>query len=282
LLVLRIFFNMKSPTGIGLRSPHFEKIEVSRPELGFFEVISENHMTGFGRHRWIIEKLRPDYDFAFHGVSLNLGSPDDLSQRYLESLKSFISDFQPFIVSDHLCWSGAHSHSWFDLLPLPFTQVVLERIVERISRVQDFLGRRIAIENISTYLQFKTNEMTEVEFTRAILEKADCDLLLDINNVHINSSNHSFDPYSYLKSLPVDRVKQIHLAGHEDRGSFLFDTHDRAVSSSVWKLYEYFVSSFGIRPSLLEWDSEIPSLEEILKEAHKMEISYQRNHEIST
>lgn len=124
--------------------------------------------------------------------------------------------------------------------------------------------------------------MTEVEFTRAILEKADCDLLLDINNVHINSSNHSFDPYSYLKSLPVDRVKQIHLAGHEDRGSFLFDTHDRAVSSSVWKLYEYFVSSFGIRPSLLEWDSEIPSLEEILKEAHKMEISYQRNHEIST
>lgn len=259
---------MNKFSGIGLRSPYFEEILNMKPQLGFFEVISENFMTGHGKHRFVLETLRADYPFSFHGLSLNIGSTAEISEDYLLELKRFISDFDPFVVSDHFCWAGAHARTWYDLFPVPRTEESLNHIVKRIVRVQEKLGRQLAFENISSYLEFKTNEISEPEFLVEICEQADCHLLLDINNVYVNSVNHDFDARNFLNQIPVERVKQIHLAGHEDRGSFLYDTHDQEVCDEVWQLYEYFIERAGAIPTLIERDEKFPPLAEILKEAN--------------
>ncbi len=255
--------------GVGLRSPHFPLVIDGSARADWFEVISENYMIRGGRPLKILEKARELAPIALHGVSMNLGGSDPLREDYLGELDSLIRCFEPAWVSDHLCWVAIDGRFAHDLLPLPYTEETLMHVADRIRRVQDRLGRRILIENVSSYLTYAHSTMPEWTFLSAIAEQADCGILLDVNNVFVSAVNHGFDPVEYLRGVPIDRVGQFHLAGHSNAGTHLVDTHDHPVSPAVWKLYGEAVRRFGRVSTLIERDDNIPPFGELIAEADK-------------
>lgn len=260
---------MASRHGIGLRTPHVAQLLEGALPVGLFEAITENHLGRGGRAAGVLERIRKDADLVFHGVSMSLGGGDEFPAEYLNGLEALVQRFQPLWVGDHLCFSGAHGLSGHDLWPVPFTEATVEHFVRRIGQVQDRLGRRLVLENVSSYLELHESELTEAEFVREVAERADCELLLDLNNVWVNAKNHGFDPYAYVRSLPSKRIRQLHLAGHQDMGTHLFDTHDGPVCDDVWKLYEACVEAHGPIATIIEWDEQLPLLERVVEEARR-------------
>lgn len=261
--------------GLGLRSVHYGHILQHKPRVPFFEIISENYMGtaagAGGRPRRMLERIRADYPIVMHGVSMSIGSVDPLDTDYLKKLKKLADEVEPLWISDHFCWTGAHGENLHDLLPLPYTEETVRHVSERIMRVQDFLGRRMLLENLSSYVAFEHSQMTEWECLAAVAERADCLFLLDVNNIHVSAVNHGFDGRDYLNGIPVNRVRQMHLAGYSDMGTHLLDTHDHAVSDPVWTLYQAAVERFGRVPTMIEWDDNIPPFEGLHAEAKKAE-----------
>jgi uncharacterized protein (UPF0276 family) len=255
--------------GVGLRHQHFDLIEQGIAHADWFEVISENFMIPGGRPLEILERARAIAPVVFHGVSMNLGGTDPLNEAHLKQLSELIHRYQPAWISDHLCWTAVGGYYTHDLLPLPFSEEAIRNSVTRIRRVQERLGRHILVENISSYLTFRHSQMLEWIFLEAIAEMADCGILLDVNNLYVNSVNHGFDPFEYLRYMPRHRIHQIHLAGHSIAGRLLIDTHDHPVPLPVWDLYREAVSLFGGVPTLVEWDDQIPAFEILLAEAEK-------------
>ena len=262
--------------GMGLRSQHYPVITESWPRLDWFEAISENYMDTGGRPLHVLEKVRRHYPVALHGTALSIGSTDPLNHRYLERLKTLADRIDPFIVSDHLCWSGTEGEQLHDLLPLPLTEEALRHVVSRVHKVQETLGRPILLENVSTYVTFRHSTMTEWDFLTEVSKRSGCGILLDVNNLYVNSVNHRFDPMEFLKAIPGAQVGQIHLAGHTDRGDFLFDTHSRPIIDRVWSLYDEAMKRFGQVSTLVEWDENIPSFEELNAEVERAKTIYQK------
>ena len=244
--------------GIGLRTVHFPYLLQHRPPVDWFEIISENFMDSGGRPRHVLDQLANQYQFVMHGVSMSIGSADPLNFGYLRRLKSLADDIRAKWVSDHVCWTGVAGRNSHDLLPLPYNDPTLKHVVERIRIVQDVLERPLVLENPSSYVTFTASTMTEAEFISRMADDANCGLLLDVNNVYVSSRNHGFDPIEYLRSIPADRVVQVHLAGHTNCGTHLIDTHDGPVIDPVWELYRYAHELTGGVSTLLEWDARIP------------------------
>jgi uncharacterized protein (UPF0276 family) len=253
--------------GLGLRAPHYSQIVESRPQVSWFEILSENFMVPGGRPLHWLDRIRADYPIVMHGVSLSIGSTDPLDEHHLAALQRLQRRVQPVWISDHLCWTGVAGGNLHDLLPLPYHEAVLPHVVERVGRVQDRLGSRILLENASTYVSYESSQLTEWDFLAEVARRADCLILLDVNNVYVNSVNHEFDPLVYLDAIPVARVQQIHLAGHERRDDGLIvDTHDAPVAEAVWSLYEHARRRFGDVATMIERDSNIPPLAELVAE----------------
>jgi uncharacterized protein len=255
--------------GIGLRPKHYPQLWDGTARVDWFEVISENYMVAGGRPLAALERARGLAPVVLHGVSLSLGSTDPLDEPYLTALRALITRCEPAWISDHLCWSSVGGHYAHDLLPLPYTEEALAHVVRRVVAVQERLGRRILVENVSSYLTYAHSTLSEWEFLGALAERADCGLLLDVNNVYVSAANHGFDAGAYLAGLPADRVGQIHLAGHTDLGAYLFDTHDGPVIEPVWELYRQAVRRFGRVSTLVEWDDRIPALDVVCAEAER-------------
>jgi uncharacterized protein (UPF0276 family) len=247
-----------SGCGVGLRREHYQHVLDERPRVLWFEVISENFMVPGGRPRHVLERVRGDYPVALHGVSLSLGSAEPVDPEHLRRLEDLVNWVEPSLVSDHLCWTQLGGHNSHDLLPLPFTEEAVRTTARNIRRVQETLGRRILIENVSSYVRFRESEMEEWDFLGAVAREADCDILLDVNNVYVNARNFGFDPVRYLAAVPATRVRQFHLAGHEDHGHVVIDTHDQPVCDTVWTLFRHAVERFGPVPTLIERDANVP------------------------
>jgi len=256
-------------SGIGLRPAHYRDMLARRPPLAFLEVHSENYFGAGGPPHHYLENLRADYPLSLHGVSLSLGSTDPLDHAHLLKLKALAVRYQPELVSDHLCWTSADGLHTHDLLPLPFTEEVIRHVAARIRQVQDVLERRLLVENATGYVEFAASNMSEWAFVRAVVEEADCDLLLDVNNVYVNAINLSFDPLTYIEAMPAERIKEIHLAGfdYDEHADCLVDTHGKPVRTPVWDLYRDTIARIGPRPTLIEWDTDIPPLDTLLGEA---------------
>jgi uncharacterized protein (UPF0276 family) len=253
--------------GVGLRIPHYRKLLDQLPSIDWFEIISENFMVEGGKPLYFLDQFRSHYPLVMHGVSLSLGSEVPLDRDYLGRLKALARRVNPPWISDHLCWTGVPGANLHDLLPLPYTEEVVRRVAERVREVQDFLEIRFAVENVSSYLSYSSSTMTEWEFVREICERADCALLFDVNNVYVSSYNHGFDAEAYVDGIPHERVVQMHLAGHTDRGRYKLDTHSDHVASAVWDLYRRACRRIGPCSTLSEWDDDIPELEVLLSEA---------------
>ena len=252
--------------GLGLRPAHYAALLETRAPLEWLEIISENFMVDGGKPMAMLDRLRADYPMAMHGVALSIGSTDALDRDYLKKLKALADRVDPLWISDHFCWTGVGGHNAHDLLPLPYTEEAVRLLVSRIGQVQHELGRRLVLENVSSYLGYAVSEMTEWDFIRTVAEEADCLLLLDVNNVYVSSVNHGFDPLDYLAGIPAARVQQIHLAGHSAHDDHLVDTHDQPVCEAVWALYEHAGRLFGEVATMIERDDNIPDLPELLTE----------------
>ncbi len=263
--------NNRFGCGLGLRREHYDEVLRQRPSVAFFELISENFMVEGGRPRHVLDRVGADYPLALHGVSASLGSAEPLDADYLARLARLVEYVDPVIVSDHLCWTRLGAHNSHDLLPLPFTDETVRFTAAKIRLLQEALGRRILVENVSTYLRFSGSPLTEWDFVAAVAEEADCGILLDINNIYVNARNHGFDPEGYLAALPARRIGQYHLAGHQDHGSHVLDTHDQPVVDAVWDLFRSAVRRFGPRPTIIERDDNIPPFETLLAEARLAE-----------
>lgn len=263
--------------GVGLRPVHYsdvlERASKSRSsaDLGvdWFEILSENYMIDGGRPLRMLDEIAQLVPVVMHGVSLNIGSVDPLDARYLDELANLADRVQPRWISDHLCWTGVGQHNLHDLMPLPYTEEAIGHVAERVARVQDRLGRRIALENVSSYLTYCADALSEWEFLVAVAEKADCGILLDVNNVFVSAHNHGFDAHEYIDAMPGERVFQIHLAGHSEAGPMLIDTHDHPIRNEVWALYEHALDRLGPVSTLIEWDDQIPPYDELLCEVRK-------------
>lgn len=274
---------VKPAAGIGLRHPHYREMLARRPPLAFLEVHSENHFGEGGPPHHFLERLREDYPLSLHGVGMSLGSGDPLDKAYLARLKWLAERYQPELLSDHFCWTsvgGTHAH---DLLPLPFTRDMARHVANRIMQAQDFLGRRMLVENASSYVTFAESDMTEWEFVNEVVKEADCLLLLDVNNVYVNAVNHGFDAREYLEAMPAERVAEIHLAGYDmdERVHCLVDTHGMPVHEPVWELYFETIRRIGPRPTLIEWDANIPPLDVLLSEAAKADALLEQSHALA-
>lgn len=255
-------------TGVGLRAPHFQHIMEHQPDIPWFEILIDNYLGG-GPALYQLEQIRNEYPITFHGVGMSLGSTDDLNMSYLKKLKQRISEFEPIHISDHLCWSSFGGHYAHDLLPLPYVTQSITTVVEHVKQVQDYLGQRILIENVSSYLSYKQSVMEEWEFLVTVADQADCDILLDINNIYVSARNHNINAEAYLNAIPVERVKEFHLAGYEDKQTHLLDTHGEPVHTPVWELYKKALNRFGSIPTLIEWDNDIPEFSVLSAEADK-------------
>jgi len=255
--------------GVGLRTKHFPCLWDGTARVDWFEVISENFMIRGGRPLAALEKAREIAPLVLHGVSLSLGSTDPLNEAYLDDLQTLIRRFEPAWVSDHLCWGSVGGHYAHDLLPLPYTEEALKHVAQRVQAIQDRLGQQILIENVSSYLTFAHSALPEWEFLAQIAERADCGILLDVNNIYVSAANHGFRAEDYIAGVPADRVGQIHLAGHSDRGTYLFDTHDGPVITPVWDLYRLAIRHCGRVSSLIEWDDKIPEFAVLRAEAER-------------
>ncbi len=259
--------------GLGLRPQHFPAILKDHPGrapgVDWFEAISDNFIGVGGAPIRNLERVRERYPVVLHGVSLSIGATEPLDMDYLAGLKALIDRIEPTLVSDHLCWTGVHGLNLHDLLPLPLTRKTVDHVADRVSRVQDYLGRRILLENASTYVTFTDDEMPEWDFLRAIADKADCHILLDVNNIYVSSFNHGFSAMDYLAGVPQGRIKQIHLAGHQHNGDHIIDTHDAAVADPVWDLYAAAMELLGEIPTMIERDDNIPEFSELVEELQK-------------
>lgn len=265
--------------GIGLRIPHYDDIFNQQPNIDWFEIISENYMVDAGKPLENLDKILERYPVVQHGVSLAIGSPAPLDFDYLKRLKALTRRTKTPWVSDHLCWGQIPGANFHDLLPLPYTKDVIDYVVERAKIVQDYLELPFALENLSSYVAFKQDEMTEWDFYGEIVERADIYMMLDVNNIYVSSRNHGFDPRTYYQNVPLDRVLQIHLAGHTDMGDYLLDTHNRPVCDEVWKLYGEIYPLTGGVSTLLEWDEDFLSFEDTWKEALKAKAFQQGLHQ---
>jgi len=255
--------------GMGLRTVHYEHILEAWPDIGWFEIISENFMGVGGRPRANLARIAERYPIVLHGVSLNIGTTDPLDTAYLAELAELADAVDAPIVSDHVCWTGVDGRNLHDLLPLPYTEEALAHLTDRVKRVQDRLGRWIALENPSTYLEFTDSTMPEWEFIGRMADAADCGIMLDLNNVYVSSFNHGFEPATYIDNLPQDRVVYYHLAGHTNRGTHIIDTHNDHVIDPVWELLRRSWAHTGGRPATLEWDDNIPPFDVVWAEVVK-------------
>jgi uncharacterized protein (UPF0276 family) len=270
-----------SRAGIGLRAPHCREIIDSRPDIAWVEVHSENYFGDGGQPHQFLERIRRDYPLSLHGVGLGLGSVSPLDRGHLEKLTRLIHRYEPGLVSEHLCWGAAGGRHLNDLLPLPYTEEALAHVCGRIERVQSHLGRQILIENVSSYLQFRHSTIPEWEFLAEVSSRSGCAILLDVNNIHVSAVNHRFDALTYLAALPPAAIQEIHLAGFDASGPCLIDTHGTAVADEVWTLYREAIARLGPRPTLIEWDTDIPPLGVLLGEAAKATQILERVHAIA-
>jgi uncharacterized protein (UPF0276 family) len=252
--------------GLGLRHQHYEEIAANPGKVGWFEALSENYMAPGGSPLYWLERFRRDYPIALHGVSMSIGSIDPLDMSYLDDLKALARRVEPMWISDHLCFTGLRGTNMHDLLPLPYTEEALDHVAERVKRVQDHLGRRLVLENVSSYITYSASELSEWDFIAELSRRADCEILLDVNNVFVSAFNHEFDALAFLHAMPRDRVRQFHLAGHEHQGTHIIDTHDHPIVPGVWDLFAEAVRLFPGVPTMIERDDNIPSYAELLSE----------------
>ena len=252
--------------GLGLRTPHYDAILNERHDIDWLEVITENYLVPGGKALDYLERIRERFPLVMHGVSLSIGSTDPIDLPYLAQVRALAARVEPHWISDHLCWTGIEGRNLHDLLPLPYTEEALDAVVARVGRVQEALGRQILLENVSSYLTYQASEMSEWEFLGEVAQRADCAILLDINNIYVSSVNHGFDPLTYLTSIPKSKVRQFHLAGHSDLGGHLIDTHDHPIALPVWNLYGAALAHFGAVPTMIERDDNIPELSELVAE----------------
>ena len=252
--------------GLGLRPSHYEAILKAKPRVDWFEALSENYMIPGGRPLDYLLRIRERYPVVLHGVSLSIGGTGPLDRAYLKDLKALAQRVQPEWVSDHLCWTGVAGRNLHDLMPLPYTEEALVHVARRVREVQDFLGRRILLENVSSYVAYRESAMSEWAFLAALAHEADCDLLLDVNNIYVSAFNHGFDPIEFLDGIPPARVRQIHLAGHDNCGDLIIDTHDAPVIDPVWALYAEALRRCGPVPAMIERDDKIPPLGTLVRE----------------
>ena len=253
--------------GVGLRSPHVARVRTERPAIGWLEVHSENYFVDGGPALANLDAIRVDYPVSLHGVGMSLGSADPLDATHLARLRRLVARVEPALVSEHLCWSHADGRHLNDLLPLPFTEEALTIVCQRIDQVQTALARPILVENVSAYLRFADDAMTEWEFVAAVAARSGCKLLFDVNNVYVNAVNHGFDPLEFVAAISGDAVAEIHLAGFDASGPCLIDNHGARVAEPVWELYRATIECFGPKPTLIEWDTDLPALEVLLDEA---------------
>lgn len=265
--------------GVGLRPVHYPHL-LARPKTAvrWLEAISENYMDSSGRPLEALLALRRDYPVALHGVSLSAGGVEGPRPGYLEKLRRLADRVQPWIVTDHLCFTGAHAANAHDLLPLPYTQEAVETVAANVARAQDALGRAIALENVSSYLTYRESVMSEWEFLTAVARRAGCGILLDVNNVFVSASNHGFAPEAYIEAIPPELVRQLHLGGYSDMGDFLFDTHSRAPTEPVWALFGRAAARFPQAPVLIEWDEDVPAWPELEAQAVKAASLWEQAH----
>lgn len=266
---------MKAAAGIGLRAPHLVEIDRDRPKTGFLEIHAENYLSSSPAFE-IVERLRADYDFSVHAVGLSLGSVDGLDERHLARVAALVDRLQPALVSDHLAWSTNGGRYFNDLLPLPYTEEALEVVVRNVGRLQEALGRQVLVENLSCYLKLAPSTMSEPVFLTELVRRSGCSLLLDANNIHVTAHNLGLAPQAWLDGLPAQAIAEYHLAGHavNDVGgeTILIDDHGSAVADPVWALFEKCVGRFGARPTLIEWDADIPVLPVLLDEARRADL----------
>lgn len=261
-----------SGVGVGLRSPHVNEILTDLPSVPWFELLADNHLVEGGLIPLQLEKICQHYPVTFHSVGLSLGSVDPLNLDYLGKLKQLMQQHEITWLSEHCCFTsfdGFHSH---DLLPIPYSEESLSHMVKRITQVQDFLGEQILIENVSSYMKFAESTLDEVEFISEVAEQADCLLLIDVNNIYVNHINQGVNTEKYLERLPYEKIKEIHLAGFDDRGDYILDAHNNPVAEPVWQLYEKLIQHVPDVPTLIEWDNDIPSLQRLIQEAQKAEV----------
>jgi uncharacterized protein len=255
--------------GIGLRSQHYQTILSTLPSINWFEVLTENYFGDGGLPLHHLEKIREHYPITLHGVGMSLGAAQFPAETYLTKLKRLIERFEPAFVSDHLAWVSVDGKYLHELLPLPYTKEALQNFVNNVDRAQTYLGRQLLIENPASYLGFNNADMQEWEFLLEVVQQTGCELLIDVNNIYVSANNHGFDAHHYIDVLPADKVREIHLAGYEEQQDYLFDTHGQRIHPPVWQLYQYALKQFGPVPSLIEWDTDIPSFDVLLDEANK-------------
>ena len=261
--------------GIGLRAPHYRDLLERLPELGFLEVHSENYFGAGGQPHYFLQHLRGHYPLSLHGVGLSLGSAEPIDMAHLRKLKILIQRYQPGLVSEHLCWSSAGGRHLNDLLPLPYTEEALAIVSRKVRQVQDYLGRQILLENISSYLEYTTSDIPEWRFLAELVKLSGCAILLDVNNIYVNAVNHGYDATQFIMNIPREAVQEIHLAGFDQGAGLLIDTHGKPVHDDVWTLYRLALQRFGCVPSLIEWDTDIPPLDVLLAEAGKAKVMLQ-------
>lgn len=252
--------------GLGLRTDHYGDFVAAPQGVDWLEIISENYLVDGGKPLHFLDRIRRDYPMVMHGVSLSIGSSDVLDQCYLRQIKALAERIEPAWVSDHLCWTGTDSVNLHDLLPLPYNEAALQHLAPRVAQVQEVLGRPLVLENVSSYVRYRADEMSECEFICELVARTGCEILLDVNNVYVSSVNHGFDPHRFIDAMPAAAVRQIHLAGHEDHGTYIIDTHDHPVCAAVWDLYAHTLQRLGPVPTMIERDDNIPPLSELIDE----------------
>ncbi|HCV13908.1 MAG TPA: hypothetical protein DGC76_09490 [Candidatus Accumulibacter sp.] len=252
--------------GLGLRSEHYRDFIASRQRADWLEIITENYLVPGGKPLYHLDRIRRDYPMVMHGVSLSVGGSDPLDRAYLQQVRALADRIQPAWVSDHLCWTGTSSVNLHDLLPLPYTEACLQHLVPRVEQVQEILRQPLVLENVSSYVRYRADEMCEWEFIAELVRRSGCELLLDVNNVYVSSVNHGFAAQTFIDAMSPLAVRQIHLAGHADQGDYLVDTHDKPVCDAVWDLYAHAVRRLGQVPTMIERDDDIPPLESLLVE----------------
>jgi hypothetical protein len=253
--------------GIGLRAPHVREVLERHPVVAWFEIHSENYFADGGPVLATLDRIRADYPLAMHGVGMSLGSADPLDRGHLAKLKRLADRVDPAVISEHLCWSGVGGRHFNDLLPLPYTEEALGHVCARVGAVQEFLGRELVVENVSSYYAFPESTVPEHEFVAAVAARTGCRLLVDVNNIYVNARNHGIDPHAYLAAIPRAAVAEIHLAGFDDSGPIVIDTHGAPVAPDVWRLYAEAIARFGPVPTLIEWDTDIPAFAVLQREA---------------
>lgn len=270
---MSLTLNQPHSAGVGLRAFYYQDILNSLPKLGFLEVHSENFFSDGGKPLYFLKKFSEHYPMSFHGVGLSLGSTDPLNNDHLKKLKALINSVNPALISEHISWGQHQGRHFNDLWPVPYIEEALTHLSQRIIEVQDYLQRQILVENISSYVQYPDADIPEWEFLTQLANMSGCGILLDVNNIYVNSQNHGFDPMSYIKEIPGTSVQEIHLAGFTpsqiNNKPILIDTHNQQVCADVWTLYEATLQQMGPKPTLIEWDSDFPPFEILYGEAQK-------------